>query len=163
MKIRLGGPGGLPRTDKILKTTYASGMDFEPDERRMTITPDGTVELQVNHSLYMVHVKMQVPLYGQLWVMANDLGEGYTGDFVDFVSEAVRTYIAHTKRFGEGIELSVKTRGHLEAAIELDTWPTAAQTPRTTGSTPWGMPSTLPRVRWWNGRSTRSTPIPAAT
>lgn len=39
VKIRLDGPGGLPMTEKILKTTYASGMDFEPDERRMRITP----------------------------------------------------------------------------------------------------------------------------
>ena len=75
VKIRLDGPGGLPMTEKILKTTYASGMDFEPDERRMRITPDGTVELQVSHSPYMVDVKMQVPLYGQLWVMADNLGE----------------------------------------------------------------------------------------
>ena len=120
VKIRLDGPGGLPMSEKILKTTYASGMDFEPDERRMRIMPDGTVELQVSHSPYMVHVKLQVPLYGQLWVMADNLGEGYTGDFVDFVSEAVRTYIAHAKRFAEGVELSVTTKGHLEAAIELE-------------------------------------------
>jgi len=120
VKIRLDGPGGLPMLEKTLKTAYASGMDFEPDERRMRITPDGTVELQVTHSPYMVHVKMTVPLYGQLWVMADNLGEGYTGDFVDFVSEAIRTYIAHAKRFSEGVELSVTTKGHLEAAIELE-------------------------------------------
>ncbi len=120
VKIRIDGPGGLSMPEKVLKTAYASGMDFEPEERRMRIAPDGTVELQVNQSPYMVHVKMTVPLYGQLWVMADNLGEGYTGGFVDFVSEAVRTYIAHARRYGEGIELSVKTRGHLEAAIELE-------------------------------------------
>ena len=117
VKIRLDGPGGLPMSEKILKTAYASGMDFEPDERRMQIASDGTVELVCTKSPYMVHVKMQVPLYGQLWVMADNLGEGYTGDFVDFVSEATRTYIAHAKRYGEGIELSVQTRGHLETLI----------------------------------------------
>jgi len=35
VKIRLDGPGGLPMAERILKTTYASRMDFEPDERRI--------------------------------------------------------------------------------------------------------------------------------
>lgn len=39
VRIRLDGPGGLPMPEKTLKTAYASGMDFEPDERRMRITP----------------------------------------------------------------------------------------------------------------------------
>ena len=120
VKIRLDGVGGMPMPDKVLKSIYASGMDFEPDERRMNIRPDGTVELQVTQSPYMIHAKISVPLYGQLWVMADHLGEGYTGDFVDFVSEATRTYIAHAKRFADGIALSVKTQGHLDAAIEFE-------------------------------------------
>jgi len=52
--------------------------------------------------------------------MADNLGEGYKGDFVDFVTEAIRTYVYHAKRFSEGIELSVKTKGHLEAALEFE-------------------------------------------
>ena len=98
IKIRIDGSGGMPMPEAVLKTAYVSGMDFEPDERRMQIASDGTVELVCTKSPYMVHVKMQVPLYGHLWVMADNLGEGYTGDFVDFVSEATRTYIAHAKR-----------------------------------------------------------------
>lgn len=120
VKIRLDGSGGLPMPEKILKTVYASAMDFEPDERRMRITPDGTVELQVTHKPYMIHAKINVPLYGNLWVMADNLGQGYTGDFVDFVSEATRTYIAHAQRFAQGIQLSPETDGHLRAAIELE-------------------------------------------
>ncbi len=120
VKLRVDGQGGMSMPESVLKTAYASGMDFEPDERRMSISPDGTVELQVTHMPYMVHAKMTVPLYGQLWVMADNLGDGYTGDFVDFVSEAVRTYIAHAKRYSQGIILSVATQGHLDAAIELE-------------------------------------------
>ena len=118
--VRLDGPGGLPMSEKTLKTVYVTGMDFEPDERRMRILSDGTVELQITHQPYMVHAKITVPLYGQLWVMADNLGEGYQTDFVDFVSEAVRTYIAWARRFGDGMELSVATRGHLDAAVELE-------------------------------------------
>ena len=118
--VRLDGPGGLPMSEKTLKTVYVTGMDFEPDERRMRILSDGTVELQITRQPYMVHAKITVPLYGQLWVMADNLGEGYQTDFVDFVSEAVRTYIAWARRFGDGMELSVATRGHLDAAVELE-------------------------------------------
>ena len=120
VKVRLDGPGGLAMPEKILKTVYASGMDFEPDERRLRIAPDGTVELQVSQTPYMIHAKIQVPLYGQLWVMADGRGEGYTGDFVDFVSEAVRTYIAWARRFSENVSLPVETQAHLDAAIEFE-------------------------------------------
>ena len=118
--IRLDGLGGMPMPETALKSVYASGMDFEPDERRLRITTDGQVELQVTQQPYRVHAKITVPLYGQLWVMADNLGQGYTGDFVDFVSEAVRTYVAHAQRLAEGISLSVETKGHLDAALELE-------------------------------------------
>ena len=120
IKVRLDGPGGMPMQEKTLKTVYASGLDFEPEERRLCILSDGTVELQVAREPYMIHAKITVPLYGQLWVMADHLGEGYRDDFVDFVTEAIRTYIYWAHRFSEGVELSVKTRAHLDAAEELE-------------------------------------------
>ena len=123
VKIRLDGSGGLPMNEKTLKTVYASGLDFEPDERRMNITGDGIVELQVSKDPYMIHARINVPLYGNIWIMADNFGEGYkidSVDFVDFVTEAVRTYTCHAKRFAEGITLSVTTQAHLDAAIELE-------------------------------------------
>ena len=120
VKVRLDGAGGMPMREMMLKSVYASGLDFEPDERRMTIDSDGTVCLAVTQTPYMIHAKINVPLYGYLWVMADNLGQGYTGDFVDFVSEAVRTYIYHARRFGEGVDLSAATRAHLSAALELE-------------------------------------------
>ena len=91
IKVRLDGPGGLPMPEGTLKSVYVSGMDFEPDERRSRILPDGQVELQAEQKPYRVHAKMTVPLYGRLWVIADNLGEDYTGDFVYFVTEAVPT------------------------------------------------------------------------
>lgn len=117
--IRLDGVGGVPMPKPVLESLYASNMEFEPDERRQTLLPDGTVELTVTHSPYMVHAKLNLPLYGNIWVMADNLGQGYTGDFVDFVSEAVRTYMTEAKRLSEGFELSVEAKGHLLAAEEL--------------------------------------------
>lgn len=120
VKVRLDGIGGMPMSETCLKSVYASGMDFEPDERRMIIGTDGIVELVVEKCPYMIHAKITVPLYGTLWVMADNLGEGYKGDFVDFVSEATRTYIHHAETFAEGLELSVVTAGHLAAAKEFE-------------------------------------------
>lgn len=120
VKVRLNGAGGLAMPERELKTVYASGMDFEPDERRMRITPDGTIELQVTKQPYMIHAKIQVPLYGQLWVMADNMGEGYQTDFVDFITEAIRTYIAWARRFSENITLSVATQAHMDAAVEFE-------------------------------------------
>lgn len=62
--IRLDGLGGMPMPETALKSVYASGMDFEPDERRLRITTDGQVELQVTQQPYRVHAKITVPLYG---------------------------------------------------------------------------------------------------
>ena len=120
VRVRLDGAGGMPMPEKVLKSVYVCGMDFEPDERRMRICPDGTVELQVEQTPYMVHAKITVPLYGQLWVMADNQGEGYQSDFVDFVTEAIRTYVSWARKFGEGIQLSVETKAHLDAAIEFE-------------------------------------------
>ena len=120
VKVRLDGPGGVPMPETALKTIYASGMDYEPDERQLRITPEGIVELQVTQEPYMIHAKISVPMYGQLWVMADNQGQGYKGDFVDFVSEAVRTYTAWASHYAKDIPLSVQTQAHLDAALEFE-------------------------------------------
>jgi GH35 family endo-1,4-beta-xylanase len=117
--VRLDGPGGAAMDEAQLKTLYASGMDFEPDERRMRIMPDGTVELAVTRAPYMLHAKLRLPLYGHIWVMAHNMGRGYTGDFVDFVTEAIRTYVYEAEQGSEGVALSPVAQGHLDAAREL--------------------------------------------
>lgn len=117
--VRLDGPGGASMPKPQLESIYASNLEFEPDERRQRILPDGTVELAVTRVPYMVHAKLNLPLYGNIWVMADNEGQGYTGDFVDFVSEAVRTYLREASRFAEGLTLSPAAQAHLDAAIEL--------------------------------------------
>lgn len=117
--VRLDGPGGAPMKKPVLESLYASDLSFEPDERRQRILPDGTVELCVTRFPYMLSAKLNLPLYGNIWVMADNQGEGYTGDFVDFVSEAARTYIHEAKRLAGGICLSAETQGHLDAAEEF--------------------------------------------
>lgn len=115
--VRLDGPGGIPM-EQQLKSVYISGMDFEPEERRQRILPDGTLEIYNRKSPYMVHAKINLPLYGNIWVMAHNQGEGYTGNFVDFVTEAIRTYCYEAELLAQGMELSAQAEGHLEAARE---------------------------------------------
>ncbi|MDR2504475.1 MAG: endo-1,4-beta-xylanase [Oscillospiraceae bacterium] len=119
IKVRLDGVGGVAMPKPVLESIYASDMEFEPDERRQRILPDGTVELAVTREPYMVHAKLNLPLYGSIWVMADNLGEGYSGDFVDFVTEAIRTYLKEAKSLSEGVELTPETQGHLSAAQEF--------------------------------------------
>lgn len=117
--IRLDDIGGAAMPKAVLESVYTSAMDFEPDERRMHLLPDGQVELQVAAEPYMVHAKLNLPLYGNIWVTADNEGEGYRGDFVDFVTEAVRTYLREANRYGDGLELPVEVRAHLAAANEF--------------------------------------------
>ena len=120
IRVRIDGPGGIAADEATLKTLYASDMNFEPDERRLRILPDGIVELAVTHKPYMLHAKLKIPMYGVIWVMAHNFGEGYTGDFVDFITEAIRTYVYEAKEHSKDITLSVTAEAHLNAAIEYE-------------------------------------------
>lgn len=120
VRVRLEGVNGLALAEKQLLSLYASNLEFEPDERRLRVLPDGTVELQVECMPYMLHAKLDLPGYGNIWVTADNFGEGYRGDFVDFVSEAVRCYLAAARRLMEGEQPSVQARGHLLAAEDYE-------------------------------------------
>ena len=74
--IRLDGPGGNAMPKAVLESVYASDLEFEPDERRSRILPDGTVELSITKSPYMVHARMNLPFYGNIWVTADNEGQG---------------------------------------------------------------------------------------
>ena len=120
IRVRIDGIDGVAVDKTQLKTLYASALNFEPDERRLHILPDGVVELAVTQKPYMLHVKLSLPLYGNIWVMAHNFGKGYDGDFVDFVTEAIRTYIYEAKERSRDITLSAAAQGHLDAAEEFE-------------------------------------------
>jgi endo-1,4-beta-xylanase len=121
VKVKITGTNGEPVPEYLLNTLYASDLHFEPDIRRSRIMPDGTVEIDVTKRPYMLHCRLNIPLYGNIWVMAHNQGRGYTTDAVDFVSEALETYLYEAERLGKGIELSVYAKGHLDAAYEYKT------------------------------------------
>lgn len=116
--VRLDGPGGAALPQAQLESVYASDLEFEPDERRLRVLSDGVVELAVTRVPYIVHAKLNLPLYGSIWVMADNEGQGYAGDFVDFMTEATRTYVREAKLRSCGIVLTPEAQGHLDAAEE---------------------------------------------
>ena len=124
VRVWIGGAGGMAMGREVLQSLYASDLAFEPDERRQTILPDGTVEMQVTREPYMLHARLRLPLYGSIWVMADNEGKGYEGEFVDFVTEAIRTYLAETRRLARELEqlvreaLPTEVRAHWLAAEE---------------------------------------------
>ena len=120
IRVRIDGEGGAAVDEAQIKTLYASGMDFEPDERRLRVLPDGVAELAVTRKPYMLHAKLRLPMYGVIWVMAHNFGKGYEGDFVDFVTEAIRTYIYEAKERSRDITLSAAAQSHLDAAVEYE-------------------------------------------
>ena len=68
--VRLDDTGGNPWPKPVLESIYVSDLEFEPDERRQRILSDGTVELAITKSPYIVHAKLNLPLYGNIWVTA---------------------------------------------------------------------------------------------
>jgi len=124
VKVKMTDSEGGSMPEYILNTLYASDMYFEPDIRKSTIMSDGTVELNVEASPFMLHGRVNLPLYGNIWVMAHNRGEGYAasgftgGQVFDFVAEAVETYIWEAENFAEGIIPSPYAKGHFDAARE---------------------------------------------
>lgn len=124
VKVKMIDTNGASMPEYILNTLYASDMYFEPDIRKSTISSDGTVELQIDASPFMLHGRINLPLYGNIWVMAHNRGEGYKlKDFsgertFDFVTEAIETYLWEAGNYAEGITPTPYARGHYDAAIE---------------------------------------------
>lgn len=118
VKVRLDGAGGAALPDATLQSVYLSALDFEPQERRLRVLPDGVVEILSDETPYMVHARLLLPNYGTIWAIADNLGRGYTGDFVDFVTEAARSYLRQFDEFSSGIALSPAAAAHVLAARE---------------------------------------------
>lgn len=118
VKVRIIGTNGEAAPEYLLNTLYASDLHFEPDIRKSSIMSDGTVEIEVTKKPYMLHARLDIPLYGNIWVMAHNRGQGYTANTIDFVSEALKTYIYEAERLSAGLRLSAYAEGHLNAAHE---------------------------------------------
>lgn len=123
MRVRLVGMEGEVMPEESLGSLYAADLHFEPVRRRSEVTPDGSVEIAVPGGPRALYAWIQVPDFGELWVGADNCGEGYAaeGETLDFVREAATSRLAEVRRLMEGADTawSVDCRAHVDAAAEL--------------------------------------------
>ncbi len=120
IKVRLDRPGGVFLPKQTLESVYLSTMDFEPQKQRLRVLHDGVVEIVAEGVPYMVYAKVTLSGYGTIWVVADNLDEGYTGDFVDFISEAAKSYIDTAGKYAQEVDLTPGARGYLLAARKFE-------------------------------------------
>jgi len=122
LSAKLIGIHGESMPEETLSTLYASDLHFEPLRRRSEIVPDGTVEIEIPPGPTALYAWVAVPDFGELWVGADNCGEGYRAGAgpLDFVREAATSRVAEVRRFMDEAETvwSVDCRAHVDAAAE---------------------------------------------
>jgi len=121
LRVRVLGADGNPVSEDRLRQLYAADLHFEPVWRESTVDAEGTVTIATTGGPTALHCRVPVPGFGDLWVSADNEGEGYraVSATLDFVQEAAKSRIADVKRLWEGQQpFSAECRGHLAAAEE---------------------------------------------
>lgn len=124
LKVMLTGEDGKPVPEWRLKTLYATDLHFEPIRRRSKILDDGTVEIEIPTGPTALHAKIDVPGFGDAWVIADNRGNGYQSqpEPIDFVREAAETRLADVKKLREshkGLRFSPQCQAHTDATGEI--------------------------------------------
>lgn len=105
------------------KTLYVADLHFEPERRRISVAPDGTVEINVSIPRAVLHARITVPGFGNVWVAADNEGEGYDRPraTIDFVREAARGRLADIDRLTgrSKATFSAECMAHRDAAREF--------------------------------------------
>lgn len=122
LKVKLIGVDGEPMPVESLKSLYAADLHFEPVRRRSEVGRDGAVEIEVPDGATALYAWIAVPDFGELWVGADNCGEGYGANALplDFIREAAASRLAEVRRLMEGARTawSVDCRAHADAAAE---------------------------------------------
>lgn len=124
VKVKLLGGDGKPMPEGRLRSLYSADLHFEPIRRRSKILDDGTVEIEVLKGATALHAQIEVPGFGDAWVIADNKGEGYkqSSTVLDFVREAAESRLAELERLRKAhpqVRLSPECRGHEEAGREF--------------------------------------------
>jgi len=122
IEVTMRAADGGPFHDILRESLYASDPHFEPRRRASRLLPDGKVELEVGDEPYFLHARLDLPQYGNVWVMADNGGGGFTRGPVDFVRVALETYRREAARLFAASTLapSATAAAHIEAAAEYE-------------------------------------------
>jgi endo-1,4-beta-xylanase len=115
--VKLLDQTGQPFAESFLKSLYAADLHFEPVRRHSTVMSDGSVELEIPGPGTALHARLVVPEFGNVWVLADNSGEGFTaGDNpIDFVREAARSTLRDVKAILACDPHSPECLGHVAA------------------------------------------------
>lgn len=124
LKVKLLGPDGKPMPEWRLQTLYSADLHFEPIRKQSNVLDDGTVEIEIPNGPTALHARIDVPGFGDAWVIADNKGEGYRESeaVFDFVREAAESRLADAERLrlaNQRVLLSPECRGYMEGAKEL--------------------------------------------
>jgi GH35 family endo-1,4-beta-xylanase len=122
LRVKLIGMDAEAMPEESLRSFYAADLHFDPIRRRSEIAQDGTVEIKVSAGPSALYAWIAVPDFGELWVGADNCGEGYRAGAgpIDFVREAAASRLAEVRRCIDEAETawSVDCRAHVDAAAE---------------------------------------------
>ncbi len=131
LRVKMLAGDGNSMPEWRLKTLYAADLHFEPIRRRSRILDDGAVEIEIPKGPTALHAKIEVPDFGDVWVIADNRGDGYQGgsEPVDFVREAAESRLrdvmlleiegAWNVGSSRGVRLTPESLAHSEAAKEF--------------------------------------------
>ncbi len=124
LKVKMLGEDGKPMPQGRLRTLYAADLHFEPIRRQSKILGDGSVEIQTPKGPTALHAKIEVPGFGDVWVIADNSGKGYEqrSEPVDFVREAAESRLRDVKKLRNShqtVRFSPECRAHEQAATEF--------------------------------------------
>jgi len=122
LRVALLDAEGRPMDEGRRKTLYAADLHFEPERQKINLQSDGIVELATTIPRASLHAKIDVPDFGDTWVIADNEGQGYTNPTatLDFVAEAARSRQADVERLvrSSKARFSTDCLAHRDAAAE---------------------------------------------
>ena len=122
LNVKIQGGDGRPLPYDRLKTLYVSDLHFEPVRRAIEVKSDGTADIKIPGGKTALHVFMEIPGFGDMWVTADNCGMGYGSSdrkTLEFTKEAARSRLKDVEDILKESGLSSEGEAHREAALEL--------------------------------------------
>jgi endo-1,4-beta-xylanase len=121
LNVKLLDSDGQPMPEARLRSLYASDLHFEPMRRHSEIKSDGTVVIEVPGEGSALHARIEVPDFGNVWVMADNCGEGYNAadEPLDFMLEAAKSRLSDVENIIQMGDFSPECAAHRDACREF--------------------------------------------
>ena len=121
LNVKMLDGNGQPMPEGRLRSLYSSDLHFEPMRRRSEIKSDGAVVLDTPGKEIALHARIEVPGFGNVWVMADNCGKGYNPSdaTLDFVLEAAKSRLSDAEKIMEAGDFSPECMAHRDACREF--------------------------------------------